>query len=69
MGAMKSGYILNDLDKQYAFTYDGELLQLVPKDEKEIKPYIKPYDCFIDIVVEKELLSGITTPNKSSIFF
>lgn len=65
MGAMKSGYILNDLDKQYAFTYDGELLQLVPKDEKEIKPY----DCFIDIVVEKELLSGITTPNKSSIFF
>lgn len=65
MGAMKSGYILNGLDKQYAFTYDGELLQLVPKNEKEIRPY----DCFIDMVVEKELLSGITMPNKSSIFF
>lgn len=65
MGAMKSGYILNGLDKQYAFTYDGELLQLVPKNEKEIRPY----DCFVDMVVEKELLSGITIPNEGSIFF
>ena len=65
MGVIKSGYILNSLDKQYAFTYDGELLQLVPKDEKEIKPY----DCFANMVVEKELLSGTTVPDKSSIFF
>lgn len=65
MGVIKSGYILNSLDKQYAFTYDGELLQLVPKDEKEIKPY----DCFVNMVVEKELLSGTTVPDKSSIFF
>ena len=38
MGKQKiqSGYI-ECLDKPYIFTYDGELLQLVPKDKELIK--------------------------------
>ena len=35
---LQSGYI-KCLDKPYIYTYDGELLQLVPKDEESIKPY------------------------------
>lgn len=35
---VQSGYVIG-LDKPYIFTYDGELLQLVPKDETSIKRY------------------------------
>lgn len=35
---MQNGYI-ECLDKPYIFTYDGELLQLVPKDKELIRPY------------------------------
>lgn len=35
---IQSGYI-KCMDKPYIFTYDGDLLQLVPKDEESIKPY------------------------------
>lgn len=35
---LQSGYI-NGLDRPYIFTYDGELLQLVPKEETSIKSY------------------------------
>ena len=35
---MKSGYIELE-ERSYIFTYYGELLQLVPKEESSIKPY------------------------------
>lgn len=35
---IQTGYI-SELEKVYIFTYDGELLQLVPKEKNEIKPY------------------------------
>ena len=37
---MQSGYIELE-EKSYIFTYDGELLQLVPKEQSSIKPYIE----------------------------
>ncbi len=35
---MQSGYMELE-EKCYIFTYDGELLQLVPKEQSSIKPY------------------------------
>ena len=35
---IQSGYI-KSMEKAYIFTYDGELLQLVPRNEEDIKPY------------------------------
>ncbi len=64
MGQIKNGYILNGLDKQYSFTYDGELLQLVPLNREEIRYY----DFLENGLVEKELLNGETVQH-DSIFF
>lgn len=64
MGEIKSGYILYGLDRQYSFTYDGELLQLVPLNREEIKPY----DFLENRLVEKELLNGETVQH-DYIFF
>ena len=64
MGTIKNGYIFNGLDKQYSFTYDGELLQLVPLNPDEIKSY----DFLENRLVEKELLNGLTL-QKNNIFF
>lgn len=57
MGKQKiqSGYI-ECLDKPYIFTYDGELLQLVPKD----KELIKPYDSLKNSNQHFEILEGVT---------
>ena len=57
MGKQKiqSGYI-ECLDKPYIFTYDGELLQLVPKD----KELIKPYDSLKNSNQHLEILEGVT---------
>ena len=50
---LQSGYI-KCMDKPYIFTYDGELLQLVPKDEESIKPY----DCFKNKNINYDVLEG-----------
>ena len=52
---LQSGYI-KCMDKPYIFTYDGELLQLVPKDEESIKPY----DCFQNKNINYDVLEGDT---------
>lgn len=52
---LQSGYI-KDMDKPYIFTYDGELLQLVPKNEDDIKRY----DCFNNRNINYEMLEGNT---------
>lgn len=52
---LQSGYI-KCMDKPYIFTYDGELLQLVPKDEESIKPY----DCFKNENINYDVLEGDT---------
>ena len=52
---LQSGYI-NCMNKPYIFTYDGELLQLVPKDEESIKPY----DSFKNKNINYEVLEGDT---------
>lgn len=52
---LQSGYI-KCMDKPYIFTYDGELLQLVPKDEESIKPY----DCFKNKNINYDVLEGDT---------
>lgn len=60
---VQSGYI-EDLDKDYVFTYDGELLQLVPKERKDIRPY----DFLKNSNKNLEILGGMTQTNKK-IFF
>lgn len=50
---LQSGYI-NCMNKPYIFTYDGELLQLVPKDEESIKPY----DSFKNKNINYDVLEG-----------
>lgn len=52
---LQSGYI-DCLDKPYIFTYDGELLQLVPKDKESIRPY----DFLEHKNIEIEILEGMT---------
>lgn len=52
---LQSGYI-KCMDKPYIFTYDGELLQLVPKDEESIKLY----DCFQNKNINYDVLEGDT---------
>lgn len=52
---VQSGYIKN-MDDTWIFTYDGELLQLVPKN----KEAIKPYDCFKNRKMNCEVLEGDT---------
>lgn len=52
---LQSGYI-KCLDKPYIFTYDGELLQLVPQDEESIKPY----DSFKNKNINYDVLEGDT---------
>ena len=52
---VQSGYIIG-MDKSYIFTYDGDLLQLVPKDEESIKPY----DCFKNMNMNYDVLEGNT---------
>ncbi len=60
---MQSGYI--DLEeKSYIFTYDGELLQLVPKEQSSIKPY----DFLVNKNIYLEVLKG-TTIGFENIFF
>lgn len=59
---MQSGYI--ELErKSYIFTYDGELLQLVPKEQSSIKPY----DFLANKNVHLEVLEGITNGRHSYI--
>lgn len=60
---MQSGYIELE-EKSYIFTYDGELLQLVPKEQN----LIKPYDSFANKNICLEVLEG-TTIGFESIFF
>lgn len=60
---LQSGYI-KCMDKPYIFTYDGELLQLVPKDEESVKPY----DCFKNKNVNYDVLEGDTV-GSNKIFF
>ena len=52
---IQSGYI-KCMDKPYIFTYDGDLLQLVPKDEESIKPY----DFLINKNMNYDVLEGDT---------
>lgn len=52
---LQSGYI-TCMDKPYIFTYDGELLQLVPRDEESIKPY----DYLKNKNINYEVLEGNT---------
>lgn len=52
---LQSGYI-DCLDKPYIFTYDGELLQLVPKDKESIRSY----DFLKHKNIEIEILEGMT---------
>ena len=52
---MQSGYM--ELEgKSYIFTYDGELLQLVPKEQSSIKPY----DFLANKNIHLEVLEGTT---------
>lgn len=60
----KTGYILDGLDKEYSFSYDGELLQLIPTDKKQIKPY----DFLVNSVVDIMVLKAVTISN-DNIFF
>lgn len=60
---MQSGYI-ELKGKNYIFTYDGELLQLVPKE----KDSIKPYDALQNKNIVLEILEG-TTMGLEKIFF
>lgn len=60
---MQNGYI-ECLDKPYIFTYDGELLQLVPKD----KELIRPYDFLKNKEQHFEILEGINQRSER-IFF
>ncbi|MGN8799127.1 hypothetical protein ACTNCH_03535 [Candidatus Merdisoma sp. HCP28S3_D10] len=60
---MQSGYI--DLEeKSYIFTYDGEMLQLVPKEQSSIKPY----DFLANKNKDLKVLKG-TTIGFENIFF
>lgn len=59
---MQNGYI-ECLDKPYIFTYDGELLQLVPKD----KELIRPYDFLKNKEQHFEILEGINQRCKITI--
>ena len=66
---LQSGYI-NCMNKPYIFTYDGELLQLVPKDEESIKPYdsfknknIKKYLIIYNFLLSHLLFSTYHLPN------
>ena len=60
---MQSGYM--ELEgKSYIFTYDGELLQLVPKEQSSIKPY----DFLANKNIHLEVLEG-TTIGFEKIFF
>lgn len=60
---MQSGYV--DLEeKSYIFTYDGELLQLVPKEQNSIKAY----DFVKNRNICLEILEG-TTIGQERIFF
>lgn len=60
---IQSGYI-ECLDKPYIFTYDGELLQLVPKDKESIKPY----DSLKNTTQHFEVLEGVTQRNERIYF-
>ncbi|MCC8107003.1 MAG: hypothetical protein LIO99_13560 [Clostridiales bacterium] len=60
---VQSGYI-ECLDKPYTFTYDGELLWLVPKD----KDSIQPYDCLRNRNEYYKVLEGVNQKFKK-IFF
>lgn len=60
---IQSGYI-GCLDKPYIFTYDGELLQLVPKD----KELIKPYDSLKNTNQHFDVLEGVTQRNERICF-
>lgn len=60
---MQNGYIYS-LDKAYIFTYDGELLQLVPKEQDDIRRY----DFLRNTNKYLEILEGITQ-NLQKIFF
>lgn len=60
---IQTGYI-SELEKVYIFTYDGELLQLVPKEKNEIKPY----DFLNDSNKNLEILEGETQAG-NKIFF
>lgn len=60
---VQSGYVIG-LDKPYIFTYDGELLQLVPKDETSIKRY----DGIRNKNIECDVLEG-NTIGGDKIFF
>ena len=52
---MQSGYIELE-EKSYIFTYDGELLQLVPKEQSSIKPN----DFLVNKNICLEVLKGVT---------
>lgn len=62
-GKMQSGYIKLE-EKIYIFTYDGELLQLVPKEQESIKPY----DFLENKNIDLDILEG-TTIGSERIFF
>ncbi len=63
---IQSGYIELE-EKSYIFTYDGELLQLVPKEQSSIKPY----DSLKNKNIDLEILEGtaIGTIGVEKIFF
>lgn len=48
----QSGYV-ELKEKNYIFTYDGELLQLVPKEQNSIKSYdfLKNKNISLDVLV------------------
>ena len=56
MGILQQGYIKEQLDKEYTFTYDGELLSLVPTDSDSISPF----DRFKNINQHIKILNGVT---------
>jgi len=60
---MQSGYIELE-EKSYTFTYDGELLQLVPKEQD----LIREEDFLVNKNISLEILEG-TTINFEKIFF
>lgn len=60
---MQSGYMELE-EKSYIFTYDGELLQLVPKEQSSIRPF----DSLANKNIYLEILEG-TTIGFESIFF
>ena len=60
---MQSGYMELE-EKCYIFTYDGELLQLVPKEQSSIKPY----DSLANKNIYLEILEGTTIGYDSKSF-